>query len=373
MASLLSSPCIHWQLLECAPAGQPARVVSINANPFSIGRSPETSLSLANPSVSKLHAELVYQDNVLWVRDLQSTNGTFINGRRVVDPVRLAHDDLLQVSNEVFRVQQKKHHDNAQTHQGDAFAQVQALCQFDRLMSERAVIPHFQPIVSLNSGTALGYESLARSALEGLQSPADMFAAAARLDQEIPLSEMLRMEGLRRGLSLAGRPAFFINTHPLEVATKRFLGSLEEVQAIAPGQLIVIEVHEAAVTDPQAMGKLLERIRALGMQLAYDDFGAGQARLDELSEFPPDYVKFDIKLIRNIHDATPHRRHMIEQLVAMVRQLGATPLAEGIELCEEADTCRELGFELAQGYFFGRPQPLSVLQPTFADDHGPRA
>jgi EAL domain-containing protein (putative c-di-GMP-specific phosphodiesterase class I) len=337
-------------------------MVPISQIPFRIGRQPDTSFCLPNPSVSKLHAELVYQDQALWVRDLGSTNGTFVNYRRLTEPMRLEHDDLLQFSSEAFRIQRVTAPQEAlaQTMQG-AFVQIQELGQFDRLMSERAVIPHFQAITSLATRRVVGYEMLARSSLEGLQSPGQMFAAAQRVEQESELSMMLRLEGVRSGLALPGKPALFVNTHPKEVVTPQFLASLTEIRAIAPAQPLVIEIHEAAVTDPATMQLLRQKLSMFDIRLAYDDFGAGQARLDELTEFPPDYVKFDIKLIRNIHEATLQRRQMLGRLVEMVRALGAVAIAEGVEVADEAETCRNLGFMLAQGYYFSRPQPLSAL------------
>ena len=65
--------------------------------------------------------------------------------------------------------------------------------------------------------------------------------------------------------------------------------------------------------------------------LAYDDFGAGQARLVELVEIRPDYLKFDMKLVQNIASASLERQRMLASLVKMVHELGITPLAEGIE------------------------------------------
>ena len=71
---------------------------------------------------------------------------------------------------------------------------------------------------------------------------------------------------------------------------------------------------------------------------------------------PPDYLKFDRKLIQDIHAAPAQRQQMLAALVRMARDLGIAPLAEGIELADEADVCRQLGFTLGQGYFYGRPQ-----------------
>ena len=96
----------------------------------------------------------------------------------------------------------------------------------------------------------------------------------------------------------------------------------------------------------------------LEIGLAFDDFGSGQARLAELVESRPDYVKFDISLIRAIDAAEESRRRMLRSLVEMVRDLNIRALAEGVETEQEADACKEIGFDLAQGYHFGRPAAL---------------
>src|SRR4029079_7912303 len=101
----------------------------------------------------------------------------------------------------------------------------------------------------------------------------------------------------------------------------------------------------------------------LKMKLAYDDFGAGQARLNELVEARPDYVKFDRNLSSDVDTAAAGRRQLIESLVNMCRKLGIVTLAEGVENAGEAEACRRVGFELMQGYFFGRPNQLESAQP----------
>ena len=80
----------------------------------------------------------------------------------------------------------------------------------------------------------------------------------------------------------------------------------------------------------------------------------------ELSTVQPDYLKFDMSLIRSIHQSTNDHRQLVGTLVRMVRDLGVIALAEGIECKDEADACIELGFELAQGYYFGKPSVLRV-------------
>ena len=117
----------------------------------------------------------------------------------------------------------------------------------------------------------------------------------------------------------------------------------------------MLEIHEAAVTDLAAMAVLQSHLNDLQISLAYDDFGAGQARMLDLIEVPPDILKFDISLVRDIDQSSEKHITLVQTLVAMVRDLGISPLAEGIESEAEAATCLEIGFELAQGFHFGRP------------------
>ena len=103
------------------------------------------------------------------------------------------------------------------------------------------------------------------------------------------------------------------------------------------------------------MAELRKRLNDLNIDLAYDDFGAGQARMLDLVEVPPDVLKFDISLVRDINNASPKRHKMVQTMVAMVRDFEIVPLAEGVETSSEAETCLDLGFETAQGFYFGHP------------------
>jgi len=116
-----------------------------------------------------------------------------------------------------------------------------------------------------------------------------------------------------------------------------------------------VEVHESAVVEVERMRELAARLNGIGVKFAYDDFGAGQARLLELAEVQPDYLKFDMRLVRGIDKAKRSRHQLVASLVSLAHDLGVRTLAEGIETEGEAFTCRELGFEFAQGYHFGHP------------------
>jgi EAL domain-containing protein (putative c-di-GMP-specific phosphodiesterase class I) len=130
---------------------------------------------------------------------------------------------------------------------------------------------------------------------------------------------------------------------------------MRELREDLPDLRMTLEIHEAAVTDTHLIRDLYATLRELDVGLAYDDFGAGQSRLLELADVVPDYLKFDMEFIRSINLAPAERLKVVATLVRMASELGATPLAEGIETEGEAQTCEQLGFVLGQGYYFGRP------------------
>jgi EAL domain-containing protein (putative c-di-GMP-specific phosphodiesterase class I) len=230
-----------------------------------------------------------------------------------------------------------------------------ALIQFDKLMEGQGIVPFFQPIVRLQDIETVGYEILGRSSLFGLNTPLQMFQMAEQLDLQNELSQLFRREGVRAGIQLERQPNLFLNMHPLELTSSRLVDTLGELREISSAHPITLEIHEAAVTDVSSMRKLKGTLRDLDIDLAYDDFGAGQTRLVELVEACPDYLKFDMRMIENIHQAPASRQRMLAALVTMVRDLGITTIAECVEHDAESEACRQLGFDLAQGFLYGKP------------------
>jgi EAL domain-containing protein (putative c-di-GMP-specific phosphodiesterase class I) len=359
-----------WLLSGQLTADQPVRSIPVSTSPFLVGRHGHAALSIPCGTVSGVHAELYIEDGELIVKDLGSTNGTFVNGARLEGQCVLRSGDLVQFAEVVFRVSLDRGQIETRTIAGDSSDRALALIQFDKLMSERAVLPHFQPIVDYRTLEVTGYEILGRSRLFGLSTPHAMFSAAAVLDLESELSRLMRTEGMQCAATLPGDPLMFVNTHPAELVESGVLEfSLRELREAAPEARIVLEIHEAAVTCVRQMREMRELLNELNMGLAYDDFGAGQARIVELGECPPDYLKFDIELIRDIDHASPERQRMLASLVNIVHDLGIASLAEGVETEAEHEVCRQMGFHFAQGFYYGKPAIASAFTAaTRADD-----
>jgi len=349
-----------WFLSGATEPRESLRHFPIDSPEFTIGRRSGCSLKLGFSTVSGKHAVLTPRDGGLTLRDLDSTNGTYVNGRRLTSETPINEEDLIHFAEAPFRVlRQSVTGQSAGTIARNVCDEALALVQFDRMMSERLVRAHFQVIVEIDNAKPVGHEILGRGSVFGLESIQAMFQAARQLNLEVELSHLLRWEGVRVGRDLPGRPKLFVNTHPKEMEDgETLIESLTNVRKISGNTDLVLEIHEASVTNRRVMQELSAALNDLNIELAFDDFGSGQARLAELIEARPDYVKFDISLIHGIDHADAARQRMLQTLVQMVRELDIRALAEGIETAQEAATCQEIGFDLAQGYFFGRPTPI---------------
>jgi EAL domain-containing protein (putative c-di-GMP-specific phosphodiesterase class I) len=330
----------------------------IRTLPTLIGRHPEADLQLFSDCASSRHAELFERDGRLWIRDLDSTNGTRLNFERLHGEAELTEGDVLHFGDLEFRLSVYRPASRVETRHTHVIPPQELSREISlrgggltALMAEGAVLPFFQPVVDLHSRNVAGYELLSRGALDGfVRAPAELFSIAEDLGLEVELSQLFRESGIR----------VFLNTHPAELnEPDELLDSLRAIREDWATARLVIEIHETATTRLSSMRELREELRRLDIGLAFDDFGTGRSRLMEISEAPPDYLKFDMAFIRDIDLAPGRRRQVLLSLVEMTRSLGIAPIAEGVERRDEAIACLEVGFSFAQGYFLGIPRPIS--------------
>ena len=356
----------EWFLSGQINESEGIRRIKIPSLPCEVGRRSDAPVSIPSNAVSKTHAEFFAIDGKLCVRDSGSTNGTFVNGQRILDYMPLEEGDLIQFATIVFRLSSGRNHTEGHTLHEDSCDRALAMMQFDRLMNDGGLVPYFQPIVQVHDRSTIGYEILGRSRLFGLKTPAEMFSAASKLNLEAELSRVMRIHGVQLCSQLPDTMEIYLNTHPTELARDGLYESLVALRESVPDLRITLEIHEAAITNPGLIIQLRERLADLNMKLAFDDFGVGRARLVELSEVRPDVVKFDMKLTRDIHRATEKRKEVVALIAKMVNDLGIQSLAEGVECVESHEILREMNFTLAQGFYYGKPSPIGVWLPSDA-------
>jgi EAL domain-containing protein (putative c-di-GMP-specific phosphodiesterase class I) len=211
----------------------------------------------------------------------------------------------------------------------------------------------FQPIVDLRDGSVVGFEALARGPQDlGLESPADLFAAARAQDQvtALDLACLSAALGGARAHGLASPLSLFLNAEPTTLDTA-------ELRSTSAGHGLVVEVTERALTArPEALLRSLEGLRTRGWGVALDDVGADSRSLALMSLLYPDVIKLDMRLMQRRGDA---------EIATIVTAVGtesersrAIVLAEGIDSEEQLAVARAWGATLGQGYLLGAPGPL---------------
>jgi EAL domain-containing protein (putative c-di-GMP-specific phosphodiesterase class I) len=343
--------------------------------PFRIGRDPAgNDLVVDARGLSRLHAVIDCDAaGCLRVADQGSTNGTFVNRERITGLRLLAENDVIHFGNAEFRLGLEGGSDTLSAADsertmivpvGRTLSQnfVQHERQFMELLRGQGLSAAAQPIVDAGNGRIFAYELLGRCTHPELPaSPMHLFHLAAMLDREAELSEAFRRYGVTHIAPRLKGAKLFVNTHPKETFAEGFFSALKALRAQQGAPQLVVEVHETAVVEVERMRDLAARLAEIGVPFAYDDFGAGQARLNELGDVPAHFVKFDMGLVQGIHEATERKQRVVRDLVRLVLDLGSVPLAEGVELEAEAVVCREMGFQLVQGYLTGRPVALDKV------------
>jgi EAL domain-containing protein (putative c-di-GMP-specific phosphodiesterase class I) len=136
------------------------------------------------------------------------------------------------------------------------------------------------------------------------------------------------------------------------------LREFQDIRERYPTLSLVCEIHEAAVTNLKHMAEIRTGLQELGIRFAYDDFGAGQARLLELVKEPPDILKFDYSLITGLTSSEAPTYQLVKTLTELVHKTGIRTLAEGVESEDVVCTCHQLGIDYIQGFFYSKPTPI---------------
>ena len=179
------------------------------------------------------------------------------------------------------------------------------------------------------------------------------FAEAMGLSEELDLAvaeEALATLRETRDIHVA------VNVSGLSMQSAEFRDRF--LRLLAPESRMIVELTETAdIADTAAVAEMLQALRATGVEVCIDDFGAGSAAFRYLRDFRVDFVKIDGAYVRAA-TAGPRERGFVESMRDLAAAVDASVIAEMVETEAEAALMSELGVEFAQGYFFGRPGQL---------------
>jgi EAL domain-containing protein (putative c-di-GMP-specific phosphodiesterase class I) len=224
----------------------------------------------------------------------------------------------------------------------------------------------FQPIVDVRTNKIFAHEALVRGP-DG--EAAGTVLSAVDTSNRYAFDQQCRVKAIELAAVLFAPDdgvSLSINFMPNAVYEPRACIRLTLAAAMRtnfPIRNIIFEFTESEQLDTAHLFNILRTYRDMGFRTAIDDFGAGHAGLGLLADFQPDIAKLDMALIRGI-DTDDSRRKIVKHTVAMLHDLGVTPLCEGIETRGELEALRDLGVDLMQGYFIARPSFESLVEPS---------
>jgi EAL domain-containing protein (putative c-di-GMP-specific phosphodiesterase class I) len=356
---------ITWTLTGAITPGETSQVILIRGPRFRIGRRRDFELCINSSIVSGAHAEILECAGSVFLRDTGSTNGTFLNGKRISHDTIMSDGDVIEIGDVFFRVQSHQKKQAARTEPlltktnfVDDAHDLQAQRSLVQMFQAGQLSPCFQAIHCLESGFVRGYEYLARSPLAGIETAGKLFEQARKAGREIELSMLCRRKALAFSTVIEAHQPVFLNTHPVEPLLQMVLPQMQELRDAYPERGMVLEIHEAAITEPGLIRELRKELADINVRLAFDDFGRGQARIRELICATSDYIKFDSALISDLQHVSREQFRFFASIVQGIRREGAITVAEGVETEEMATVCREIGFDLVQGFLFSRPTLL---------------
>lgn len=255
------------------------------------------------------------------------------------------------------------------------------LHELRRILTSRDVLIRYQPIVRLDDGLIHGFEALSSGPPGNVfENPEMLFSFAEETEQIVELERLCRVQAIRGAARLNAPQKLFINCSAHAFVDPELVSStvLEEVRrAGRDPRDIVFEVTErVAITEWKEVRAVLATLRRIGFSIAIDDMGAGYSSLQAVAEVEPDYLKFDISLVRDVH-LSPIKRNLLETLVVLAEKIDAQAIAEGVESLQEFQALRSMGVGLAQGFYFAvpavlnGPAPLHLAERFGAGDDGP--
>lgn len=217
----------------------------------------------------------------------------------------------------------------------------------------------YQPIFARGQDEPVAVEALARwdHPERGPISPGVFIPVAERSRFILELGEFVLRTACRRLVESGEDIALSVNLSPVQLLDA---GIVEKIAAILeetgfPGERLELEVTEGYLVEQEGRAvALLNRLRALGVRISLDDFGAGYASIGYLRRFPLDKVKIDRSFVAPI-GSEPQAGNVVSAVVSLCRAFDMSITAEGVETEEQAAYLSNIGCDRVQGFLLGRP------------------
>jgi diguanylate cyclase (GGDEF)-like protein len=229
---------------------------------------------------------------------------------------------------------------------------------------------HYQPVVDIKTRELVGVETLVRwrHPENGMIAPDHFIPLAEATGLIVPLGEWILQKACADAANWPDHVKVAINISAIQFKRGNLfeivLATLVET-GLQPERL-ELEITETSLLENQeAHLTTIRQLKNLGLSIALDDFGTGFSSINYLTIFPFDKIKIDKSFTKGILSRGDCKA-VVASSLALAKGLGIITTVEGIETEEQLDYMRAAGVELAQGYLFGRPVPISEFGRTGA-------
>jgi diguanylate cyclase (GGDEF)-like protein/PAS domain S-box-containing protein len=244
-----------------------------------------------------------------------------------------------------------------------------------RAIESGHLVLHFQPLVRLDDGRIESLEALVRwdHPQRGLLPPDEFIPVAEDTGLIGPLGSWVLEEACRRAVEwstwapVPDPPAITVNLSARQLARPDFEDSVVSTlhETGLDSTRLTFEITETVLMERSpAILDLLRRVREIGVHLAIDDFGTGYSSLHYLKRFPVDALKVDRSFVKGL-GSDAEDSAIVTAVVGLAHARGLSAIAEGVETEEQLIQLQGMGCDLAQGYYFARPQPAEGVAEMF--------
>ncbi len=239
-------------------------------------------------------------------------------------------------------------------------------------VERREIVPFYQPVVDLDTGTVVGFEALARwrHPTRGLLLPDLFIPVAEESGLVVELGEWMLAEACRQAREwqrrhpLCSKLGISVNISSRQISQPGLDAEVERVlraTGLDPACL-TLEITETALMHNLSVGaSVVQRLAAMSVGLHLDDFGTGYSSLAYLHSFPVQALKVDRSFVNRM-DREPHEAAIVKAIVSLAHDLGMEVVAEGVETRAQVAALRALRCGRGQGFLFAEPLPADQAE-----------